>query len=106
MREYSRGFKNGDASTSVIICSRSFMIEMAAIDDLSGHWIGTRNRSGHDRPVARSDSGFHMGIENNVLAIAQTRPQCLRSLARNHKGEARRLPRFQMSPPHNSCIQA
>ncbi len=79
---------------------------MAAIDYFSRSRVRARNRAGHDRPVARADSRFHVGIQNERFAFSQARAQRLRRLARDHEGEAGRLTRIQMTPPNHSCIQA
>src|SRR5258708_547048 len=106
MRENTRGLKDGDASACVIVCSWTFVIEMAAIDNFSGSRVRAWNCGGHDRPVPGADRGFHMGIQNDGFASAQAGPQCFGGLARDHEGEAGGMTRVQMTPPNHSRIQA
>src|SRR6266852_8232352 len=106
MRQHARGLKNGDASASVIVCAWTFVIEMAAVDNFSRSRVRAGNCCGYDRPVARTDGCFHVGIQSDVFAISQVRPQRLGGLAREHEGEAGRLTRIQMTPPNYSRMQA
>src|SRR5208282_6353559 len=83
--QHARRFKNRDASASVIVCSGTFVIEMAAINNFSCTRIRAWYGGGHDGPVAGADGGFDVGIQNDGFAALQALPQRLGSLPRDHE---------------------
>src|SRR5216683_2602969 len=106
MRHHARGFKDGDASASVVVRSWRFVIEMAAVDNFCRSGVGAGYCAGHNRPVAGADSCLRVGIQYDGFAASRARPQRLRGLVRHHECEAGRLTRIQMTPPNHSRIQA
>src|SRR5258705_11691797 len=79
---------------------------MTAIDDFARCGLRARNGCGDDCPVSRTDGGSYLGLEHDLFASLQTRSKCLRSLARNHEGEAGRLAGVQMAPADKCRIKA
>src|SRR5450631_1090033 len=77
MRQHARGFKDGDTSASVIVCSRTFVIEMATVDDFSRCRVRAGNYGSDDGPVTSADGCCHVSIQNDGLATAQAKPQCI-----------------------------
>src|SRR6202040_338510 len=98
--------ENRDASAAIVVRSRTLVIEMTAINNFSGSGVGAGNCGGHDRPVARTDGRFHVGIQNYVLAAVQSGSQRLSCLARDHEGKSGWLTRIEMPPANDGCIQS
>ena len=104
-RQHARRFQNGHASAAVVICARPLVIQMAAVNDFAARRVGAGNDAAHHRPVSRTDFSFHLGVQNDLLSRAQTCPQRLGGVPRNHESESRRLARIQMAPTHHGAIQ-
>ena len=64
VRENTGGFEDGDTSAAVVVGTRTFVIEVATVNDFARRGIGAGNRTGHDGPVAGADLGFDVGVES------------------------------------------